>query len=107
MVYYKAHLFEEDGTAKYYNNNRYPLDPHSVAQAVITLIKVGGEQDDLDMAGKVLNWSVKELYLSDKKQFVYQKTARTTNAINYVRWTQAWMYLSMSIYLKNQKGEKS
>lgn len=107
LVYYKAHLFEEDGTAKYYNNNRYPLDPHSVAQAVITLIKVGGEQDDLNMAGKVLNWSVKELYLSDKKQFVYQKTVRTTNAINYVRWTQAWMYLSMSIYLKNQKGEKS
>ena len=107
MTYYKTHLFEADGTAKYYNNNRYPLDPHSVAQAVITLIKVGGEEQDIEMAGKVLNWSLKELYLSEKKQFVYQKNVQTTNKINYVRWTQAWMYLSMSIYLNNQKGEES
>lgn len=104
MAFYKAHLFEKDGTAKYYHNNRYPLDPHSVAQAVITLIKVGNREEDIEMAGKVLRWSVQELYLPDKNQFVYQKSARTTNKINYVRWTQAWMYLSMSIFLRSQKG---
>ncbi|MEL0608943.1 aspartate-semialdehyde dehydrogenase [Vibrio echinoideorum] len=103
LAYYKEHLFEADGTAKYYHNNRYPLDPHSVAQAVITLTKVGGTKADIDMAGKVLDWSTNELYLSDKKQFVYQKTAKTTNSINYVRWTQAWMYLSISVYLNIQK----
>ena len=41
--YYKANFFEPDGTAKYYNNNRYPLDMHSVAQAVLTLVKLAGE----------------------------------------------------------------
>ncbi|WP_199482737.1 aspartate-semialdehyde dehydrogenase [Vibrio owensii] len=103
LTYYKEHLFEADGTAKYYHNNRYPLDPHSVAQAVITLIKVGGQKSDIEMASKVLNWSIDELYLSDRKQFVYQKTAKATNSINYVRWTQAWMYLSMSVYLNYQQ----
>lgn len=106
LTYYKDYLFEADGTAKYYNNNRYPLDPHSVAQAVITLTKVGGTKTDIDMAGKVLVWSINELYLSDKKQFVYQKTAKTINSINYVRWTQAWMYLSISVYLNIQKEVK-
>ncbi|MET2851319.1 aspartate-semialdehyde dehydrogenase [Vibrio owensii] len=103
LAYYKEHLFEADGTAKYYHNNRYPLDPHSVAQAVITLIKVGGQKSDIEMANKVLNWSIDELYLSDKTQFVYQKTAKATNSINYVRWTQAWMYLSMSVYLNHHQ----
>jgi hypothetical protein len=102
LTYYKAHFFDEDGTAKYYNNNRYPLDMHSVAQAVITLLKVGGTQEDFDLAEKVINWSINELYLSDKKRFVYQKTKRFVNKINYTRWTQAWVYYSFSYFNQMQ-----
>ena len=102
LAYYKTHFFDEDGGAKYYNNNRYPLDMHSVAQAVITLLKVGGTQEDFDLAEKVINWSINELYLSDKKRFVYQKTKRFVNKINYTRWTQAWVYYSFSYFNQMQ-----
>lgn len=98
LAYYKAHFFEADGAAKYYNNNRYPLDMHSVAQAVFTLLRVGGEPDDWRLAEKTLQWSMNTLYLPKQQRFAYQITPLYTNKINYVRWTQAWAYFALAFY---------
>lgn len=98
LSYYKKNLFAENGAAKYYHNNPYPLDMHSVAQAVLTLLRVGGSPDDIALAEKTIQWSLNELYLPKQQRFVYQKTARYTNKINYVRWTQAWVYYSFAYY---------
>jgi hypothetical protein len=98
LTYYKAELFEADGTAKYYHNNRFPLDMHSVAQAVFTLLRVGGQPDDLALADKVIQWSLQEMYLPATGQFYYQKQPRFNNKINYIRWTQAWVYYSFAFY---------
>lgn len=106
FAYYKAHFFETDGTARYYHNNRYPLDMHSVAQAIITLGKLAGIDGDAsgDMAliERVIQRSLDTLYLPAEQQFVYQKTRRYTNSINYMRWTQAWVYYSFSYWLRYQ-----
>ncbi|NQZ48907.1 MAG: aspartate-semialdehyde dehydrogenase [Moritella sp.] len=98
LKYYKTHLFEQDGTAKYYNNNRYPLDMHSVTQAVFTLLKVGKTQDDFELAEKIINLSIETLYMPSKQRFVYQKNKHFTNKINYIRWTQAWVYYSFAYF---------
>ncbi len=98
LKYYKTHLFEQDGTAKYYNNNRYPLDMHSVTQAVFTLLKVGKTQDDFELAEKIINRSIETLYMPSKQRFVYQKNKHFTNKINYIRWTQAWVYYSFAYF---------
>lgn len=100
LDYYKAELFEPDGTAKYYHNNRYPLDMHSVAQAVFTLCRVGGTDEDFAMAEKVINWSLQELYIPKTGQFYYQKNKRFSNKINYIRWTQAWVYYSFAYFIR-------
>lgn len=97
-AYYKTHFFEADGTAKYYHDRRYPLDMHSVSQAVFTLIKVGGKKEDFELLEKVIAWSIKEMYLPKKKRFCYQKTKWLTNNINYTRWTQAWCYFALAFY---------
>ena len=102
LVYYKAHLFEQDGTAKYYNNNRYPLDMHSVSQAVFTLLKVGKTPDDITLAEKVINRAIQTLYMPKKQRFIYQKNKYFTNKVDYVRWTQAWVYYSFA-YFNRQK----
>lgn len=106
FTYYKAHFFEPDGTAKYYHNNRYPLDMHSVAQAVITLSKLAGFDGDPDgdrvLVERIVQRSMNTLYLPKKKRFVYQKTRRFSNSINYMRWTQAWVYYSFSFWLNDQ-----
>ncbi|MDD9178999.1 MULTISPECIES: aspartate-semialdehyde dehydrogenase [Aliivibrio] len=100
LQYYKTHLFEADGTAKYYNTNRYPLDMHCVSQAIFTLIKVGKTEEDLAFTKKVVSRSIDTLYLPEKKYFSYQKHHRFSNNINYIRWTQAWVYYSFS-FLNN------
>lgn len=98
LEFYRSHFFDEDGAAKYYNDNRYPLDMHSVAQAVFTLLRVGCTAQDIAQVEKTLQWSLREMYLPAQKQFLYQKTPRFNNAINYIRWTQAWVYYALAFY---------
>ncbi|CAE6928152.1 Highly conserved protein containing a thioredoxin domain [Vibrio sp. B1REV9] len=100
LKYYKEHLFEADGTAKYYNTNKYPLDMHCVSQAIFTLIKVGQSDEDLSFTKKVVKKSIENLYIPEKKHFAYQKHHHFSNNINYIRWTQAWVYYSFS-FLNN------
>ncbi|MCP4326683.1 MAG: aspartate-semialdehyde dehydrogenase [Alteromonadales bacterium] len=104
VTYYKNTFFEEDGTAKYYHNNCFPLDMHSVSQAVFTLLRVGKTDDDLLLAKKVINQSINRLYLPEKKQFLYQKTKFSNNRINYIRWTEAWVYYSFAFYNNYNQG---
>ncbi|SEA33994.1 aspartate-semialdehyde dehydrogenase [Microbulbifer marinus] len=105
FAYYKRVFFEEDGTAKYYHDNRYPLDMHSVAQAVLTLIKVGGREEDLALADRIIRRALDTLYLPRQGRFVYQKTKRFTNRINYMRWTQAWVYYSFAAFNNSLKKQ--
>ncbi|PHJ43559.1 aspartate-semialdehyde dehydrogenase [Vibrio sp. PID17_43] len=100
LSYYKEHLFEADGTAKYYNTNKYPLDMHCVSQAIFTLIKVGRTDEDLAFTKKVVKKSIENLYIPRKKNFSYQKHCHFSNNISYIRWTQAWVYYSFS-FLNN------
>jgi len=99
FAYYTHTFFEDDGTAKYYSESRYPLDMHSVSQAVLTLLKVGGTEEGLRLAEKVIQRSIDTLYMPSRKRFVYQKTRWITNRINYMRWTQAWVYYSFATYI--------
>ena len=100
--YYKENLFDADSTAKYYNNTPYPLDMHSVSQAIMTLLKLAGYdgdyEGDITLAKRVIQRSLDTLYLPQQKQFVYQKNRRLTNRINYMRWTQAWVYYSFAAF---------
>ena len=106
LAYYKKELFEEDGTAKYYNTNRYPLDMHSVSQAVLTLLKVSCKKEDVELAGKIIQRSIDTLFMPSKKRFVYQKHKHFTNKINYIRWTQAWVYYSFAYYNRQLDANK-
>ena len=105
LAFYKTELFEADGTAKYYHNNRYPLDMHSVAQAVFTLLKVGGSAADQILAVKVIAWSLEHMLIPRSNQFVYQKNEYLTNKINYIRWTQAWVYFAFAFYQRHQQPQ--
>jgi len=96
--FYVRNFIEEDGSVKYYSNNKYPLDMHSFAQAILTLINVGGDISDIRLCSKVIQSSISQLYIKEKSQFIYQKTRWVTNKINYTRWTQAWSYYSFAFY---------
>ena len=98
MNYYRKTFFLEDGTAKYYHNNIYPLDMHSFSQAALTLLKVSGTETDVVLAQKIINRAVETMYLPNEHRFIYQKHRWYSNKINYIRWTQAWAYYGLAYY---------
>jgi polysaccharide biosynthesis protein VpsJ len=99
LNYYKNNFFESDGAVKYYNNNKYPLDMHSVTQAILTLLKVGKSDDCMNLACKSLVWSINNMYMPDKDRFAYQLYKNYKNEVDYIRWTRAWVYYAFSFYL--------
>ncbi|MCK5131583.1 MAG: hypothetical protein KAR40_05465 [Candidatus Sabulitectum sp.] len=92
LDYYRTNLFNKDGTAKYYNNSTYPLDPHSFAQGAITLAKLNHEEQ----AKAVLNKAIEKLWDENKKGFIFQKEKNYTVRQVHLRWSQAWMFKAFS-----------
>jgi polysaccharide biosynthesis protein VpsJ len=101
MNYYRQHFFLHDGTVKYYHDRIWPLDTHSVAQALVTLVKVGRTKEDFARAELVLSRAYATLYSAPGERFVYQKGRWFANKINYLRWTQAWAFYALSLYTAN------
>lgn len=108
-TYYKNNFFDKNFTAKYYNNNNYPLDMHSVAQAILTLTQLAGEdgdkKSDLMLVESIIKRAIEILYNHYKQRFVFQKNRSFTNSINYIRWTQAWAYYSFAAFLNRTRLE--
>lgn len=104
LEFYLAHFFREDGAPKYYNNATYPLDVHSAAQSIITLIEY--DQFDtrtLNLARHVLQWSIGNLW-DQGGFFYYQQYAHHTVRVPLMRWSQAWMLLALATLLDRPEG---
>ena len=73
----------------------YPIDIHSPAQFIVTLTKTEKLKENLLLADKVLNWTIKNM--QDKEgYFYYQSRKYYKNKISYMRWSNAWMYAGLS-----------
>ena len=91
----------KDGCPKYYHNALYPIDIHCFAQGIVTCLKLAEyNEQSIPMARKIAHWAV--VNMQDKEgYFYYQKTSWYTNKIPYIRWSQAWMFYALSLYLAN------
>ena len=99
LDYYIANFFETNGTPKYYNNKTYPIDIHCPAQLFVTLSKLDQFKMHKDLASKVINWSITNMQ-SNKGYFYYQLKKRWSSKIPYMRWSNAFMFNSMTFYFK-------
>ena len=89
----------ETGCPKYFDNRVYPVDIHCAAQGIVTCLRLGGyHPDSRDTAEKMANWAISNMQ-DDDGFFYYQKTRWFTNKIPYMRWSQAWMFYALSLYL--------
>src|SRR5437879_7366679 len=105
--FYRTYFFREDGAVRYFHNRTYPIDIHTVAQSIVTLV----EFQDLDarnipLARAVLRWALDRM--RDERGFFYYRVLRLcTIRTPYMRWSQAWMFLAMSMLLcESSAGEK-
>lgn len=102
LKYYLSNFFTSEGIPKYYNNSIYPIDVHSVAQLVVLLAKTEFFEEELGLINKVLHWIIKNM--QDEKGFFYYQIKRYYKIrIPYIRWSQAWMFYALTLYMKKIK----
>jgi len=103
--FYRNHFFRNDGAAKYFHNRTYPLDIHSVAQSIITLLALKNlDSGNRQLAYSVFRWAMKQMW--DDRGFFYYRVLRFyTIPTSYMRWSQAWMLLAMSALLDESETE--
>lgn len=98
--YYIETFFTNEGISKYYSNSIYPIDIHAPSQLIITLQKLGKMDSHKELLDKVINWTIDNMQ-SKEGFFRYQINKYVTSRIPYMRWSQAWMFVSMTIYLNH------
>jgi hypothetical protein len=105
LEYYLNTFFTSEGVSKYYNTSVYPVDIHAPAQLVVTMCKMGRFADNRELIDRVLDWTIDNMQ-SRKGYFYYQVSKHYTVKIPYMRWSQAWIFYGMSIYLFSVKSDR-
>jgi len=104
--FYRSHFFCADGSVRYFHDKTYPIDIHSVAQSIITLLRFRDvDSQNLQLAESVLSWALRHMW-SDRGYFYYRVLRSHTNRISYMRWSQAWMLLAMVTLLEASNAER-
>lgn len=106
--FYRSHFFREDGAVGYYHDRFYPIDTHCVAQSVITLLDLKDlDPNNAQLAQSVLDWAAERMW-DDKRGYFYYRILRfCTIRTSYMRWTQAWMLLALSMLLVDSASRPS
>ena len=105
--FYREHFFREDGAPKYSHDRTYPIDIHSVAQSIITLLAFKDlDENNVNPALSVFKWAMTNMW-DEQGYFYYQVFPFSISKISYMRWSQAWMLLALSMLLEEGgKGAK-
>jgi hypothetical protein len=101
FAFYRKSFFLKSGAVRYYHDRDYPVDSHCVAQAITTLIDCQElDPDSIHMSRSVFHWAMKHMW-DDRGYFYFRVFRFGKNRISYIRWTQAWMLLAMTMLLRN------
>jgi hypothetical protein len=94
--FYRTHFFREDAAPKYFHDRAYPVDIHSVAQSILTLLAFRDlDPGNVQLAHSVFEWALKHMW--NERGFFYYRVLRLgTIRTSYMRWSQAWMLLALS-----------
>lgn len=103
--FYRDHFFEPDGAVRYFHNQTYPIDIHSVAQSLITLLEF---QDlypsNVGLIDSIYDWTMRHMW--DNAGFFYYRVLRTVKIRTpYMRWSDAWMLLALSTLAEQHEQE--
>jgi hypothetical protein len=104
LAFYQENFFLRDGTPKYYYNKLFPIDIHSAAQAIVTLVQLKDYGANQSLCQRIVLWMIE--YMQDKKgYFYYQKNKLFMNRIPYIRWSQAWVLHALAAYLLTHENK--
>jgi len=102
LKFYRDHFFREDGVPRYFHDATYPIDIHSVAQSIITLIEFKNlAKENMPLAHSILNWGLRNMW-NAQGFFYFQKLPYFRVRTPFMRWSQAWMLMALSTFLEAQ-----
>lgn len=110
LKHYRKYLFNPNGQPLYFHPNYKPrdirrflieTDIRDCAMAIVFFSKIG----EKEMAEKVLEWTLNNMYNDKKGYFYYFKNRLFTNKVEFIRW-QAWMLYALSVYMNEIKKFK-
>ena len=105
--FYRNHFFRYDGAPKYFNDRTYPVDIHSVAQSIVTLLAFKDlDENSVGLAHTVFRWAVAHMW-DERGYFYYQVLPFFTSKISYMRWSQAWMLLALSTLIDDVMNQSA
>lgn len=99
LNYYINHLMTSEGIPAYYSNRVFPIDIHAAAQMLITLSEMNKSGEYSELIEKLVRWTIGNMQ-NRKGYFYYRKYKIGMNRIPYMRWSQAWMFLSLTTLMK-------
>jgi len=106
--YWKSTFFTPDGKPKYYAGKTYPIDAHSVAQAILTFTAFSGRDPEAAYrALQLARWGSANMQ-DEAGCFHYQIGRHMRNRIPYIRWSQAWMFRALAecCLVANERSEQ-
>jgi hypothetical protein len=94
--FWQERFFLSNGWPKYYPDRLYPVDIHSAASAIVTLVELRGRiPNTLLLAEKIAEWVMKNM--RDEEGFYYYQRRRFhTVRIPYMRWSEGWMMYALA-----------
>jgi hypothetical protein len=102
--FYERAFFGSCGEAYYYAHQPWPVDIHSVAQAVITLNRLRGRfAQAAALKERVIHWTMARMWIDSREKYAFQRHRTWTNRIDYNRWSQAWMHLARSVEMAHAR----
>ena len=94
LDFYREVLFEPSGAPNWDETSAYPRDVHAAAQGIITFTDAG----ELDVARRIIDWTLEHLYAGDGR-FYYRQQRFYTKRITLMRWCEAWMAYALSEFV--------
>ena len=99
--FYEERLFSPDGAPRFMSDKQYPYDIHGAAQGIITFsLRQRLRGEGRDVAGRVLDWTLRNMWDPKTGWFYYQKRRAYRTRIRELRWCQAWMSWALASYLQ-------
>ena len=93
--FYKNKFITNEGIPKFYDNKVYPIDCTSASQCILTLVRFG----DRKLAFDVAQWMIKNMQ-NKNGSFKFRIFRYYTIKLSFMRWSNAWMFVSLAFIAK-------
>lgn len=105
LQFYKQHFFREDGCPRYYHDRTQPIDSQCAAQAIETMAKfAGADQECLQLGRSVAAWTIKNMQARDG-HFYYRVYPALKAKTPMLHWAQATIYRGLAELLQSLTGK--